>query len=173
MMENIKSLIRSVPDFPRKGILFRDITTLVKDKEAFKRVIDIFYKKYAKKKIDKVVSIEARGFIFGGVLAYLLNAGAVLVRKPGKLPAKTKREEYELEYGTDALEIHQDAIERGERILIFDDLLATGGTALATLKLVEKLGGKIVDIAFLIELLGLNGREKLKNYNVFSLIKYK
>lgn len=168
----LKEFIRSVADFPKKGILFRDITTLIKDAGAFKYVIDKFYEHYKDKKIDKVVSTEARGYIFGGALAYKLGAGVVIVRKPGKLPAQTSKEEYELEYGTDALEIHKDAITRGERVLVFDDLLATGGTALATCKLAERLGGKIVGVAFLIELADLKGIEKLKDYKVFSLIKY-
>ncbi|MCK4353061.1 adenine phosphoribosyltransferase [candidate division WOR-3 bacterium] len=168
----LKKFIRSIPDFPKKGILFRDITTLIKDKDAFKLAIDAIYTRYKDKQIDKVVSTEARGFLFGGTLSYLLGSGLIPVRKPGKLPAPTLREEYALEYGTDALEIHRDAIKPGERILVFDDLLATGGTALATCKLVEKLGGKVIEVAFLIELVDLKGREKLKQYKVFSLIKY-
>ncbi len=171
-MQELKELIRSIPDFPKKGILFRDITTLIKDKDGFKKAVDAVYEVYKDKKIDKVVSIEARGYIFGGALAYLLGSGLVPVRKPGKLPADTVKEEYELEYGTDALEIHKDAINKGESVLIFDDLLATGGTALATCKLVEKLGGNIIGVAFLIELTDLKGIEKLKDYEVFSLIKF-
>ncbi len=168
----LKKFIRGIPDFPKKGILFRDITTLIKDANAFKSVIDAICEHYKDIKIDKVVSTEARGYIFGGALAYRLGSGLIPVRKPGKLPAQTFCEEYELEYGTDALEIHQDAIVEGERILVFDDLLATGGTALATCKLAERLGGKIIGVALLIELAGLKGIEKLKNYEVFSLIKY-
>ncbi|MDI6839951.1 MAG: adenine phosphoribosyltransferase [bacterium] len=175
-MENIelelKELIRSIPDFPKKGILFRDITTLIKDKYAFKETIDAIYSHYKDKKIDKVVSTEARGYIFGGALAYKLGCGIVPVRKPGKLPAKTIREEYELEYGTDALEIHRDAINPGDKVLVFDDLLATGGTALATCKLVEKLCGKIIGVGFLVELTELRARNRFKGYEVFSLIKY-
>jgi adenine phosphoribosyltransferase len=168
----LKETIRSIPDFPRKGVLFRDITTLIGDKNAFKKAIDAVYEHYKGEKIDKVVSIEARGYLFGGVLAYLLGCGAVPVRKPGKLPAATERAEYELEYGTDALEIHQDAINPGERILLFDDLLATGGTAMAACRLIERLKGKIIGVAFLIELLDLKGRDKLKKYELFSLVKY-
>jgi adenine phosphoribosyltransferase len=168
----LKKYIRSIPDFPKKGILFRDITTLIKEQEVFKYTIDKFYDHYKNKEIDKIVSTEARGYIFGGALAYKLGSGIVPVRKPGKLPGPTIREEYELEYGKDAFEIHKDSINRGEKILVFDDLLATGGTALATCKLVERLGGKIVEVAFLIELTELNGKDKLKDYNVFSLIQY-
>jgi adenine phosphoribosyltransferase len=168
----LKEYIRSIPDFPKKGILFRDITTLIKEQEVFKYTIDKFYDYYKNKGIEKIVSTEARGYIFGGALAYKLGSGIVPVRKPGKLPGPTIREEYELEYGKDALEIHKDSINRGEKILVFDDLLATGGTALATCKLVERLGGKIIEVAFLIELTELNGKDKLKDYNVFSLIQY-
>ncbi len=170
---DLKSKIRLIPDFPHKGILFRDITTLIKDGHAFKQVIDILYDKYKDMEINKIVSIEARGYLFGGALAYKLGCGIVPVRKPGKLPGEKIRCEYELEYGKDALEIHKDAINPGERVLIFDDLLATGGTALAACKLVEQVGGKVVGIAFLIELTNLNGREKLKDYDVFAIIKDK
>jgi adenine phosphoribosyltransferase len=170
--DDLRDFIRNVPDFPKKGIVFRDITTLLKDKYAFKQTIDILYDKYKTAHIDKVVSVESRGFIFGSVLAYRLNTGFVPVRKPKKLPSKTIREEYQLEYGTDSLEIHIDAIKKGEKVLIVDDLLATGGTVQATCKLVEKLGGVIVGIAFLIELSFLNGREKLKGYDIFSIISY-
>lgn len=168
----LKKFIRDIPDFPKKGILFRDITTLIKDKGAFRRVIDVFYEHYKDKGIDKVVSTEARGYIFGGALAYKLGSGVVIVRKPKKLPAETIREEYELEYGTDTLEIHRDAISKGEQVLVFDDLLATGGTALATCNLVERLGGKVIGVAFLVELTELRGDEKLKEYEIFSLIRY-
>ncbi|MDD5529095.1 MAG: adenine phosphoribosyltransferase [bacterium] len=168
----LKKLIRSVPDFPKKGILFCDITTLIKDSKAFNYVIDSICEHYKGKKIDKVVSTEARGYLFGGALAYKLNAGVIPVRKPGKLPAEAIKEEYTLEYGTDALELHKDAIEKDEKVLVFDDLLATGGTALASCKLVERLGGKIVGISFLIELTELPGKNKLKDYDIFSLIKY-
>lgn len=170
--ESLKRYIRNIPDFPKKGILFRDITTLLKNSNAFKKVIDIFYRRYRNKKIDIVVAIEARGFIFGSVLAYKLNAGFVPVRKKGKLPSETVEVIYSLEYGKDVLAIHKDAIKKFQKVLIVDDLLATGGTVKAVIELVEKLGGKIIECAFLIELTSLNGREKLKNYPVFSLIKY-
>ncbi len=168
----LQQYIRSIPDFPKKGIVFRDITTLLKDKKAFQYTIEKFYERYKHLHIDKVVGIESRGFIFGSVLASKLEAGFVPVRKPKKLPAKTLRQEYQLEYGTDALEIHTDAITKGERVLIIDDLLATGGTASATCKLVDQLAGNIIGIAFLIELSFLKGREKLKGHDIFSLISY-
>jgi adenine phosphoribosyltransferase len=171
-LDELRDFIRNVHDFPKQGIVFRDITTLLKDKSAFQKTIDIMYEKYKALHIDKVVSVESRGFIFGSVLAYRLNAGFVPVRKPKKLPAKTIKEEYQLEYGTDSLEIHIDAIKKGERVLIVDDLLATGGTVQATCKLVEKLGGEIVGLAFLIELSFLGGREKLKGYDISSIIPY-
>lgn len=171
-MEDWKDLIRTVPDFPQKGILFRDITTLLKDGIAFKGVIDALYERYSSRRVDLVVGVESRGFILGGALAYRLGVGFVPVRKPGKLPAQTIRAEYELEYGKDALEVHRDAIRTGDRVLVLDDLLATGGTALATCQLVEKLRGVVVEAAFLIELIGLKGREKLRGYEVFSLIGY-
>lgn len=164
--------IRSVPDFPKKGIVFRDITTLLKDKEALARAIDSLYEHYKEMKIGKVVSIESRGYILGAPLAYKLGAGFVPIRKPGKLPAATLRQEYALEYGTDAVEIHKDAISAGERILMHDDLLATGGTIAAACQLVEKLGGKIVGVSFLIELTFLQARKRLPQYDIFSLIKY-
>ncbi|MBI1807244.1 MAG: adenine phosphoribosyltransferase [Ignavibacteria bacterium] len=164
--------IRNVPDFPKKGIVFRDITTLLQDKTAFHQAINIFYDRYRTESIDKVVSIESRGFIFGSALACRLDAGFVPVRKPKKLPSSTLREEYQLEYGTDALEIHTDAINKGERVLIVDDLIATGGTVIAACNLVRKLGGEIIGLAFLIELTFLRGRDKLKGFDVFSIIKY-
>jgi adenine phosphoribosyltransferase len=167
-----EKLIRDVPDFPKKGIMFKDITTLLQDGEAFRQAMNQIMKKYLDARIDKVVGIEARGFILGGVLAYKLGCGFVPARKPGKLPAKTIREEYTLEYGSNALELHQDGIRKGERVLIVDDLLATGGTALATARLVEKLGGEVVAIQFLVELGFLNGREKLLHYPLHSLIAY-
>jgi adenine phosphoribosyltransferase len=170
--EYLRETIRNVPDFPKKGIVFRDITTLLKQPDAFKNVVDYFFKKYKSERIDKVVGIESRGFIVGGTLAYKLNVGFVPIRKPNKLPAETLREEYQLEYGTDAIEIHKDSIKPGERVLLHDDLLATGGTMQAACRLVEKLGGKIVGISFLIELSFLNGRKYLNNYNVESIIKY-
>jgi adenine phosphoribosyltransferase len=169
---NIESKIRTVPDFPKKGIMFRDITTLLKDKEAFAFVVDEFYKHYRDKKIDKVVSVESRGFIFGSVLAYRLGAGFVPIRKPGKLPAAVIRQEYKLEYGTDSMEIHRDAIQPGDRVLVHDDLLATGGTVSAACKLIERLQGKVEGICFLIELTPLNGRKVIPDREVFSLIKY-
>ncbi len=171
-MEDWKNLIRAIPDFPQRGILFRDITTLLKDGSAFKRVIDALYEQYSSRRVDLVVGVESRGFILGGALAYRLGVGFVPVRKPGKLPAPTIRAEYELEYGKDALEVHRDAISFGDRVLVLDDLLATGGTAWATCQLVEKLQGVIVEVAFLIELIGLKGKEKLRGYKVFSLISY-
>lgn len=163
--------VRNVPDFPKPGILFKDITTVLKNKHLFTETVKQLAKQYKGKKIDKVVSVESRGFIFGAALAYQLGAGFVPVRKPNKLPAETLREEYALEYGTDALEIHLDAVKKFEKILIHDDVLATGGTAQAAIKLVERLGGKIVGVCFLIELSFLNGREKLPNYDVLSLVK--
>jgi adenine phosphoribosyltransferase len=171
-MRDFKKCIRDLPDFPKKGVVFRDITTLLKDKDAYHQVIDAFYDHYKGQSIDLVVGIEARGFLLASTLAYKLGAGVVPVRKPGKLPAQTLRVEYHLEYGKDALEIHRDAIAEGQRVLIVDDLLATGGTISATCEMVEKLGGHIVGIAFLIELDFLRGREKLAGHQVLSLIHY-
>ena len=170
--DQLKKLIRVVPDFPKNGILFYDITTLLRDKTGFARLIDLFSEHYIGKQIDLILGMEARGFIFGPALAYRLNAGFVPVRKPGKLPAATYRVEYELEYGSNALEIHKDAIEPGQRVLIVDDLLATGGTAVATAKLVSSLGGEIAGMAFVVELDFLKGRDKLAGYEVFSLLHY-
>ncbi|MEE9288263.1 MAG: adenine phosphoribosyltransferase [Bacteroidota bacterium] len=172
MREDLKSIVRSVPDFPKKGIVFRDITTLLSDRNGFQKTIDIFHERYKDQRIEKVVSVESRGFIFGSVLAYRLGAGFVPIRKPGKLPSEKIREEYQLEYGTDAMEIHRDAIQRGERVLMHDDLLATGGTVLAACKLVERLGGEIIGLSFLIELRFLNGRNRLESYDIFSIIGY-
>lgn len=169
---NLKEYIRSIKDFPKKGIVFRDITILLKNNIAFKNAIDIFYKEFSDTEINKIVAIESRGFIFGGALAYKMGVGFVPVRKPQKLPWTTIREEYQLEYRVDTLEIHIDSISKGERILIIDDLLATGGTVAATCRLVERLGGIVAGIAFLIELSFLKGREKLKSYKIHSLIKY-
>ena len=169
---NLKELIRTVPNFPKQGIMFRDITTLLKDSAGYKDTLSELVKLAENKKITQVIGIESRGFIFGGALAEKLGAGFVPVRKPGKLPAATVSESYVLEYGTDSIEIHKDAIAPGDKILLHDDLLATGGTMEAACKLVEKLGAEIVQISFLIELSFLNGREKLKNYEVFSLIDY-
>lgn len=169
---NLKEKIREVPDFPKKGILYYDITTLLMDPAATEVVINEMVAPYLDQKIDKVVAIESRGFIFGTPMAKELNTGFIPVRKPGKLPHTQIEEPYELEYGTDRLCIHDDAITPGERVLIVDDLLATGGTMAATTKLVERLGGEIVGIACVIELLFLNGREKLKDHPFFSLITY-
>ncbi len=168
----LKKLIREVPDFPKKGILFYDITTLLKDRLGFARLIDALSANYIGKEIDLVLGMEARGFIFGPALAYRLNAGFVPVRKPGKLPAETVKISYELEYGSNALELHKDAIQPGQRILIVDDLLATGGTAVATADLASRLGAKIAGLAFVVELDFLKGREKLAKYDVFSLLHY-
>ena len=169
---NLKNYIRNIPDFPKPGILFRDITTLLKDKKAFKLVVSSLSNKYKNKKIDVVVAVEARGFILGGAVAENIGAGFVPVRKKGKLPWKTNSVTYALEYGTDTLEMHHDAIKPGDRVLIIDDLLATGGTVKAVTDLVKQLQGKIVGIAFLIELTGLKDKEKLKEFQVYSLIKY-
>lgn len=169
---DLAQYIRDVPDWPKPGVLFKDITTLLKVPEAFREAVDRLAEPFMDKDVDIVVSVEARGFIFGGALAYKLGAGFVPARKPGKLPAETIREEYALEYGTDALEIHKDAIKPGQKVLIFDDVLATGGTLSATARLVERLGGEVVGIALLIDLTFLKGREKLKKYNVYSLIEY-
>jgi len=170
-MESLKSYVRDIPDFPKKGIIFKDITTLIKDGRQFRRTVDTICDKFKDKKIDAVLSVEARGFIFGAAVAYKLGAGVIPVRKKGKLPYKTHSVSYGLEYGKDTLEIHQDAFQKGTRILIVDDLLATGGTTRAVADLVEKMGGEIVGIAFVIELIPLKGREKLKNYQVISLIQ--
>jgi adenine phosphoribosyltransferase len=169
---DLKKYIRDIPDFPQKGVLFRDITTLLKESEPFKYVVDKIVDNYRNRGVDKLASVEARGYIFGGVIAYLLNCGFVAVRKPGKLPAETVRMEYILEYGKNVIEIHKDAIIPGERVLVFDDVLATGGTVQATCKLIEKLGGTIVGCAFIGDLTYLNGREKLEGYEVFSLVEY-
>lgn len=171
-MENLKKLIREVPDFPKPGILFYDITTLLKDRSGLQAVIDVLKERYRNARADLVLGVEARGFIFAPALAYALGAGFVPVRKPKKLPARTVREEYQLEYGTDSLEIHEDAIQPGQNVLIVDDLLATGGTAAAVARLVERLGGKVAGLAFVVELDFLKGREKLAGYDVFSLLHY-
>jgi adenine phosphoribosyltransferase len=169
---DLKKYIRDVPDFPKKGILFKDITTLIKDPAAFRQAIDAIVERYKGETIDKIVSVEARGYIFGGALAYMFNCGFVPVRKPGKLPGETVAMDYTLEYGTNRVEIHKDGIQQGDKVLVFDDLLATGGTVHATCKLVEQLGGEIVGCVFLINLKFLSGTEKLKKYSVFSLIEY-
>jgi len=168
----LRAKIRDIKDFPTEGILFKDITTLLKDGPAFRRVIDLLAAHYQRERVEVVVGIESRGFIFGGALAHQLNAGFVPVRKLGKLPGKTIEVEYELEYGRDALAVHEDAIHAGQRVLAVDDLLATGGTMAATLRLIEQLGGHVVGVTFLIELAFLHGREKLKNYPLHSVIVY-
>jgi adenine phosphoribosyltransferase len=170
--DGLKRLIREVPDFPKQGILFYDITTLLKDKLGFATLIDALSERYIGKEIDLVLGMEARGFIFGPALAYRLNAGFVPVRKPGKLPAETAKVNYDLEYGSAALEVHKDAIHKGQRVLIVDDLLATGGTAAATAELAHGLGAQIAGLAFVVELDFLKGREKLARYDVFSLLHY-
>jgi len=169
---DLKSKIREIPDFPKKGILFYDITTLLKDAGGFKRVIDKIGSFYDGDGIQKVVAMESRGFILGAPVAYRLGAGFIPVRKPGKLPSDVYEAKYELEYGADSLAIHQDAIAPGERVLIVDDLIATGGTVAATVQLVKKLGGIIHGVAFLIELTDLRGRNKLDGHNVVSLLSY-
>jgi len=170
--EPLKKLIREVPDFPKKGILFYDITTLLKDKVGFATLIDALSEHYLAKEIDLVLGMEARGFIFGPALAYRLNAGFVPVRKPGKLPAETAKVSYDLEYGSNALEVHKDAIQKGQRVIIVDDLLATGGTAEATCQLARSLGAEIAGLGFVVELDFLKGRDKLQQYDVFSLLRY-
>jgi len=169
---DLAKMIRDVPDFPVKGILFKDITTLIRDPDAFQEAVDALVDRYIDKDIDIVAAIESRGFIFGAPLAYELAAGFVPIRKAGKLPAEKISASYTLEYGTNTLEVHKDAIRRGQRVLLVDDLLATGGSAKAAAELIEKLGGEVVGIAFLIELKFLNGLEKLKGYDVFALIKF-
>jgi len=171
-MLDIKSKIREIQDFPKEGINFKDITTLLKDKDAFKYVVDEMAKQLQDLNIDIIVGPEARGFIMGTPIAYKIGAGFVPVRKPNKLPADTLSYEYDLEYGTDSIEIHKDAIQKGQRVAIVDDLLATGGTVLATTKLIEELGGEVVSINFLMVLSFLDGKELLKNYRVESLIEY-
>ncbi len=168
----LAELIRDVPDFPVEGILFKDITTLIRDPLAFQEAVDLIVDRYVGMDVEVVASIEARGLIFGAPVAYALGAGFVPVRKPGKLPADKISEEYTLEYGTNVLEVHEDAIDPEQRVLIIDDLLATGGTALATVRLMERLGAEVVGIAFLIELTFLGGIEKLKGYDVFSLMRF-
>jgi adenine phosphoribosyltransferase len=168
----LKGKIRDIKDFPTDGILFKDITTLLKDGPAFRYVIDAIAGRYQKERVDLVVGIESRGFIFGGALAHQLQAGFVPVRKLGKLPGKTIEVEYELEYGRDALAVHEDAIKAGQRVLAVDDLLATGGTMAATLRLIRQLGGAVVGVAFMIELAFLRGRDKLKGESLHSLIVY-
>jgi len=171
-IDSLKALVRTVPDFPKPGILFYDITTLLKDKTGFAQMIDALAAHYLTQQIDLILGIEARGFIFGPALAYRLNAGFVPVRKPRKLPAPVARVTYELEYGSDTLEIHLDAIRPGQKVVLVDDLLATGGTMEATVKLVKQLGGQIAGLAFAVELDFLKGRERFAEYDVFSLLHY-
>ena len=172
MTDRIKKMIRTVPDWPKKGIMFRDITTLIKDPDGFRETCDKLYRHYRNRDIDIIACIESRGFIFGSVLAYKMGKGLVLLRKPGKLPAETAKQEYELEYGTDAIEMHLDAIKKGDRVLIVDDLLATGGTMEAAAKLIQKQGGIVVGCAFVIELPELRGKEKLGEFEVFRLVDF-
>jgi adenine phosphoribosyltransferase len=169
---DLKSKIRTIPHWPIEGVMFRDITTLLQDGEAFHKAVDELYKRYKDAKIDVVVGLESRGFIFGSALAYKLGVGFVPIRKPGKLPGKTISAEFQKEYGKDKVEIHDDAIKKGERVLMVDDLIATGGTCKAGVELVEKLGGKVVECAFLIDLPDLKGKEKLKNYKIFTLMQF-
>ena len=169
---DLRERIRSVPDFPKKGIVFRDITTLLKDGPSLARAVDIIRDRYREARVDKVVCVESRGFILGGALAYALRSGFVPIRKPGKLPSEKLKEEYSLEYGKDAVEIHLDAVTPGERVLLHDDLLATGGTMRAANNLVQKLGGQVVGISFLIELEFLHGRDCLSPADIFSVISY-
>jgi adenine phosphoribosyltransferase len=171
-MEEIKKFIRDVPDFPKPGILFKDITPLLQSPEAFQKVIGLFIERYQGKPIDRVVGIESRGFIFGSVLAHALKKGFSLVRKTGKLPWKKVSMTYDLEYGTDTIQMHEDAVHPRDRVLVVDDLLATGGTAQAACELIRKMGGQVVECAFVVELEFLKGREKLKDVEVFSLLKY-
>jgi adenine phosphoribosyltransferase len=172
-VEELKRLIREVPDFPKPGILFYDITTLLKDPVGLHRAVDVLANYYVGRKIDRVVGIEARGFIFAPMVAYRLNAGFVPVRKPKKLPAEVVRKTYSLEYGQDSLEMHRDAVSEGQEVLIVDDLLATGGTAVAVAELVESVGGRVSGLGFLIELEFLKGRERLCKYDVHSVLKYR
>ncbi len=169
---DLKSYIRDIPNFPKEGIIFKDLTLLLRDKDALKQAVDILAEKFQKEKIDYIVAVEARGFIFGSAIAYKLDAGFVPIRKKGKLPYRTSSITYELEYGTDTLEIHEDALPANSRVLIVDDLLATGGTVRAVVDLVKKQNAKIVGVAFLVELGFLNGKEKLKGLPLFSVIKF-
>jgi adenine phosphoribosyltransferase len=169
---NIRQFIRDIPDFPKPGIVFKDITPLLGNSRLFRRTIDIFAERYRSQKVDTVLGIESRGFIIGAALAYELGAGFCLVRKPGKLPYQTHKASYELEYGTDSLEIHIDAISHHDRVVIADDLIATGGTAAATAELVARLGATVVECAFVIELSFLKGRDRLRPHGVFTLVQY-
>ena len=172
MLPDLRSAIRTVPDFPKKGIMFRDITTLIKDPDLLHRVVDVLADHYSGKNVQAVAAIESRGFILGAPLAYKLGVGFIPIRKPGKLPAAVTREEYSLEYGTDAIEIHNDAVRPSMRVLLHDDLLATGGTMQAACTLVEKLGGVVAGVSFLVELSFLNGRSRLGGRDIYSMIQY-
>lgn len=174
MLDFIKSKIRTIPHFPKQGIMFRDITTLLKDPEGYNRMIELLVERYKNMNIDYVAGIESRGFITGSVLAHRLGIGFIPIRKPGKLPAETISEEYELEYGKDKIEVHKDAIEQGNKVLLVDDLIATAGTGVAAANLIQKLGGEIVECSFIVELSDLKGREKLekKGLKVFSLFQF-
>lgn len=171
-MNKLKSKIRSIPNFPIESVTFRDITTLMQDGEAFQEVCNNFYEHYKNKRIEKVIGIDARGFVFGAVLAYKLNVGFVPARKKGKLPFKTIGEKYKLEYGMEEIEMHEDAISKGERVVIIDDLIATGGTVSAVIKLVERLKGEVIECGFLVELKDLNGRNLLKGKKIYAMIKF-
>jgi len=172
MLEPVRNAIRDVPDFPKPGILFKDITPLLHDPALFKQVVDVLTERVRSVKADKIAAIESRGFLFGAPVAFALGISLVPIRKKGKLPYRTIEESYSLEYGTATLEVHEDAIEKGDRVVVIDDLLATGGTAEATAKLVEKLGGKVVEFQFLVELAFLEGRKRLSNYNIFAPVVY-
>ena len=172
MLDMLKAKIRDIPDFPQKGIVFKDITPLLGDPQAFNMVINLLADRYIGHHIDRIVGVEARGFILGAALAYKLNTGLILVRKPGKLPAETLKAAYELEYGVDQLEIHRDAIPPGSRVILVDDLIATGGTICAAINLIKNLQCEIIELAFLIELCALNGRKHLQGYKIFSLLQY-
>lgn len=173
VIEDVKGKIRNIPDFPKPGIMFKDITTALKDAETLKKMVDFLCDNFKEEKIDYIIGLESRGFIFGVPVAYILDAGFIPIRKPNKLPAKTLKETYVLEYGTDTLEMHEDAVQAGDRVLIVDDLLATGGTAAAACNLVTKAGAEIVGCAFVIELNDLNGREKLpKGCKILSMVEY-
>jgi len=169
---DLKATIRSIPDWPIKGVIFRDLTTLMQNPDAFRESCDVLYERYKDQNIDKIVGIDARGFVFGAVLAYKLGIGFVPVRKKGKLPYKTIEETYSLEYGEDTLEIHEDALDKGDKVIVVDDLIATGGTVGATVSLVEKLGAQILECAFIVELPDLKGRDKIKNCKVFSITEF-
>lgn len=171
-MEELKKIIRDIPDFPKKGIIFKDITTLLADAKSYQRMVDLIAHRYIGQHIEKVVGVEARGFIIGAALAYKLGAGIVLVRKPGKLPSETFKKSYELEYGNDVLEIHSDSIKKGEKVIIADDLLATGGTMSAVVDMVNSMGGDVVECCFMAELEFLGGRAKLPTEKIFSLLKF-